>query len=91
MGVQEVIARYLAARLPKLEPIGQNMMSHAKAMRKWAGVYEEVGQNLVRLGNTAPGKDHEFLKREILKGLDWLHKNKVNYSVTPVIKMVRDL
>jgi len=98
MGVKNLVARYLRARekafLPQLEKMGQNMMSHADRMRKWAGVYEEVAQNLVRMAHTPPDSqdaDRKFLKREILKGLGWLSKNKVNHSVTHVVKVVRDL
>lgn len=42
------------------------------AYDRYLGVYEEMGQNLVRMGHTTDPEDREFLVREIDSGLKYL-------------------
>lgn len=62
--------------------LGEMMLSAAAQIRmfhnlegaydRYLGVYEEMGQNLVRLGHTTDPEDREFLVREIDSGLKYL-------------------
>jgi hypothetical protein len=77
------VARRWLRQSSRLEPIslGEMMLSAAAQIRvfhnlegaydRYLGVYEEMGQNLVRLGHTDP-EDREFLVREIDSGLKYL-------------------
>ena len=62
--------------------LGEMMLSAATQIRlfhnlegaydRYLGVYEEMGQNLVRLGHTTDPEDRKFLVREIDSGLKYL-------------------
>lgn len=62
--------------------LGDLMLSAASQIRlfhnlegaydRYLGVYEEMGQNLVRLGHTTDPEDRKFLVREIDSGLKYL-------------------
>ncbi len=80
-----VASRYRSrSKKAALDPIslGEMMLSAVAQIRlfhnlegaydRYLGVYEEMGQNLVRLGHTTDPEDREFLVREIDSGLKYL-------------------
>lgn len=65
--------------------LGEMMMSAASQarlfdkldMKRFVDVYEEVGQNLVRMGHTTDSEDREFLVSEIDAGLKFLRSHNI--------------
>lgn len=55
----------------------QARLFHNLDVKRFVGAYEEVGQNLVRLGHTSDPEDREFLVREIDKGLKFLRSHNI--------------
>jgi len=58
-------------------------------MKRFVGVYEEVGQNLIRIGHTSDPDDRAFLVSEVDKGLADLKKHNITAMSEALEHMTR--